>query len=178
MGEKRVTWDELIAESGYRSPAPVNEFVKLANAAHHYRYTHDAADRDEINRSSALWALMTVDKEVRTALGDCGLDGMRMQHIIGLRGFSLEGNVEDVGVPYIDMMFAESIRAYLRTRTSPGDMTRKEVAIAVLQSVRLQRGLVLDQPSEPLRSGEVLCAPRFLPSRHGTCRALQQEPSA
>ncbi|MFF0943332.1 P-loop NTPase fold protein [Kocuria sp. CPCC 205300] len=138
-----MTWDELVAEYGYRSPPPVNDFVELASAAHHYRYSHDAADRDEINRSTALWALMTVDKEVDAALADCGLDRARLQEKLGLSEYAPDVEDGTVHDPYVDMLFAEAIHDHLRTRTSRGDMTRKEVALAILQSVRLQQRGVL-----------------------------------
>ena len=127
------TLDELIFAAGRKSSprnAPVTE---LAAAAQRFRHEVGASDRTEVTRSTMLWALMTADAEVGSALASAGIDVFALGDMLKLSGKPPASRTKTA---LLDGDLAAAVRAHVETVTPGAEYGPEELAAAILQSAQ------------------------------------------
>lgn len=126
-----LTLDELLRSSGLR-PSPVSDAaLRLAAAAQRWRAANGRSDRTQVTRSTSLWALMTTDRRVQTALGSAGVDVAALADLLELeRGHTFAAAEE----AFLDDMLAGALRAHLGSLPRGSEVGPAELATAILRS--------------------------------------------
>lgn len=136
-----VTVGQLISESGRTASPRMSEFLELASAVQRDRLTRGASDTRQITRSSALWALMTVDSEIRHALQNSGVNLGELGDTLSLTSVPHLGTRE---IAEVHDEFAIALSDYLRGLPDQRQVVDLvDVAIAILNSSQnSSRGLL------------------------------------
>ncbi|NBH07906.1 P-loop NTPase fold protein [Amycolatopsis sp. SID8362] len=128
---------KLIQASG-RTPGPrIPEFAATVSAAQRYRQLTGAGDTAGISRSTALVALMILDEGIRRALLDSGVEPDRLGSILSLDKLTVGSSAGDGPMA---PEFAGALDAHLRVLPPGRVVDLADVAIAIMRSVRSQRG--------------------------------------
>jgi hypothetical protein len=103
-----------------------------ADAGQEFLRSHEVSDRSEVTRSTALWALMTVDSGVREALDAAGLDADTWAQTLGFSGPPPTGGSPD---PPIEEDFRRALVDFLESSQAVGSFGPVDMARAIVQSV-------------------------------------------
>lgn len=177
-----VSLQDVVLEAGLRVSATVDDVMRLAAAGQLHRRTVGASDRDEVTRSTALWALMTVDSGVREVLSASGLDPIRWAGVITISGTPPPADSPNAAIADA---FREALVDYLDSTQAVGTVGTVDVARAIVQSAertgRDVRGLVesrlRDFVVEPRTLDGALLASQFSGSVRAVREALKREPA-
>jgi len=155
---------EIIVGAGHRVGPGVVECAQLAAAAHTQRRADNRADWPEVNRSTFVWALGSVDVEVRAALDVSGIDVDEWGREIGI-----VGDHRPSGEPYaLAEELARAIRTFVaRPSKAQLTVTTWSLAVAVFEDIARHGGLVADRLRQFGTSAEVVLADLRMPSTQG-----------
>lgn len=135
--EHHPSLTNLLSEHGRSISGSVERFSRLATAAQQYRFRINVSDREVITRSTALWALMAVDKDVEASLSHAGVDRSRLAEVLTLASFP--STPADRGGP-LDALFAAAMRAYLTSTPAGSEIGPRHICAAILESSGTQTG--------------------------------------
>lgn len=140
--DRRPTLESLLAKYG-RSEVPVDlqGALRLAVAAHRQRLSAGVADREALNRSTALWALLVTDPAVALAAAEGFLDARRLQAVLHI---AMDSPPPDGTTPSplpLDDTLARALDEQL-ANSDPQQLDSLAVTEAILRSCDRQGGLL------------------------------------
>jgi hypothetical protein len=122
----------MVTNLDHRPGASLQPFAARAVAAHQSRREKHKADYEEVNRSTALWALATLDPNFRRAFVESGLDVGGLAKDIGIPPDPpVPVDVDDASLHEI---FASAWEEYLESLTPGRPIEALDVALAMLKS--------------------------------------------
>ena len=129
-----LTLARVVEASGHTLDAGIDDFIRVAAAAQHHR--HDVlhvSDTELVTRTTALWALLKVDADIRAALEPSGLtlDGVADELTL-LRVTDLPETPSNNMLIHED--FGRALRTYLTDLRAPRVIGRTEVAAAIIRA--------------------------------------------
>src|ERR1041385_3343070 len=140
-GPPSSSLERLITDSGRQADPRVWDFARLASAVQRERYERKASDTDLITRSTALWVLMDMDRDISAALESGGLNQAQLGNILSI---SPGQPAPDKETAELHEDFTQAMREYL------GELSRQrsnvllvDLAIAIIHAGREDsRGLL------------------------------------
>jgi hypothetical protein len=123
---------EMVMERELKPGTSLEPFAARTVAAHQSRRDNREAKNKEVNRSTALWALATLDPNFRRAFVESGLD---VEGLAKGLGVSPDPHVStDVKDATLDQRFAAAWDAYLKRPPTSRPIEATDVALAILNS--------------------------------------------
>jgi len=132
-GADSTSLQQVIAESDHIAGPRIDEFTRLAAAVQTQRFTSGASDQRPITRSTALWTLMHLDEDIRSALEKSGVDKTALGDVLSIRRVPRPSNE---GSPQLHEDFTRAIRAYLSELTEQRPIELADVASAIVRAGR------------------------------------------
>ena len=144
-GQTSSSLERLIADSGRQADSRVLAFTRLASAVQRDRYLRKVSDTDLITRSTALWVLMVMDRDITEALESGGLHQAQLGNILSISpGQTISETETETETAELHEDFTQAMRDYL------GELPRQrsnvllvDLAIAIIHAGREDpRGLL------------------------------------
>lgn len=136
--------DDLISQFGHSAAPGTEQAARLGAAAQLQRKQNGFSDRGEITRSTALWALSSIDATVADALREGGL---RPGQLGSKLGISVPVQ-SATGAALLDQEMADAVEAYLGKLPGSVEIVPVDLAIAILQSGLDSGGLLAGRLAE------------------------------
>jgi hypothetical protein len=123
----------LIQEAGFAASPEVVRLQDFAATVQQHRYDNKLSPHPQITRTTALWAAMQVDREIRTGLEKSGISPAKLAEDLKLRTneFPPVARIVELHDDFDDAM-----SQYLRQRTWNDAVGLAEVVLAILLSAR------------------------------------------
>ena len=142
---RRRSLGDLLREAQWSTTTAVDEFVRLATGAHARRRQDEVADRDQVNRSTALWAALVTDPEVALAAAEGLLTEPTLKEQIRITAEPAEltqaGATPDDLV--LDGFFDEALASYVASGAAEPVLDVAGIVTAILVSTQQQGGGML-----------------------------------
>src|SRR5689334_12945931 len=94
-GPPTSSLERLITDSGRQSDQRVWQFPRVASAVQHDRYIRKVSDTDLITRSTGLWVLMDMDRDIREALESGGLHQAQLGNVLSISPYETWADTEN-----------------------------------------------------------------------------------
>ncbi|MFI7482043.1 P-loop NTPase fold protein [Kocuria sp. M1R5S2] len=126
--------DDILARYGHRPSPPVTAALELAAAVQQQRFDAGYSDRTEVTRSTALWALISTDGTVASALRGAGLDASRLGELLGVSGVPPAAGSAATQDAQLDAQFADALSRHLESVPPGGTLEPGDLALVLLRS--------------------------------------------
>ncbi len=137
----RPTLEGLLANHGRELPSSLVPTLRLAVTAHAQRLRDNVADREALNRSTALWALLVMNPDVELLTAEGHLNADDLQKTLGITVVPGEEEGDLPSPITLDDTLARALQDHLSTISS-NDLNPLEVTAAILLSCARAGGLL------------------------------------
>jgi hypothetical protein len=140
IGERGMTLQRIIAESGHTFSQHIIDFTRLATAVQSQRFRAGVSNTDRITRSTALWVLMQLDGGIRDALMSAGIDQRALGEVLSI------GNVPDpvmTDAAELEEYFGQAMLRYMAGLSDKRPIGLADLAAAILYAGRNDSGGLL-----------------------------------
>ena len=138
--ERATTLPQVIGESGHTFSQRIMDFISLAAAVQSQRLEAGVSDTGRITRSTALWALMELDTDIREALLRGGVAQKALADVLSIRNVPTPVMV-DAAELHED--FARAMLRYLADLSDQRPIDLADLAAAILRAGRNDPGGLL-----------------------------------
>jgi hypothetical protein len=133
----------LLRAAGWSATRELDDFARVAAGAHAQRRRDGKADRDQVNRSTALWAAMEVDHKVALALAEAEIARPTLAARLSIvpdprKRTDRTATFADL---VLDDHLGRALETYLETEKS-GALEVVDVAAAIIRSAQERGGLI------------------------------------
>lgn len=125
------TLEDMVGSAGLRLASEVSAIMSLAASAQTRRLADGSSDRSQVTRSTALWALSTVDHELRTVLAPAGVRPDALATMLRLVGVPEPMSTAPAG---LEEELADAVRSYLPSLPRGTEVRPADLATAILRS--------------------------------------------
>ena len=142
---RRRSLGDLLREAQWSTTTGVDEFVRLATGAHARRRQDEVADRDQVNRSTALWAALVTDPEVALAVAEGLLaeSPLKEQIRITAEPADLTQAGASPGDLVLDGLLDQALAGYVASGAAEPVLDVAGIVTAILTSTQQQGGGML-----------------------------------
>src|SRR5690242_717921 len=135
-GPPTSSLERLITDSGRSADTRVWQFARLASAVQHDRYFRKESDTDLITRSTALWVLMEMDRDIKAALESGGLHQAQLGNVLSISPSQTWPETE-TETAELHEDFTQAMREYLAgLPTLRSSVVLVDPAIAIIRAGR------------------------------------------